>query len=239
MADAAASVLTEEPFEGVLRLLLNRPERRNAVDRGVVAALLDAVEATDARALVLASSTAGTFCAGADIGLEDAERAEVSDLLYSLYERMVALPAPIVAAIDGHAVGAGAQLGIAADLRVGSPRASIRFPGPGHGLAVGAWGLPSLVGRGRALDLCLTMRAVDAAEALRIGLLDRVAEAPEHAALELAAGFAALEAGAVGRVKELVVETCRHPAALRAERRRNRQAWSGSLAGLAGEGRGG
>ena len=66
------------------------------------------------------------------------------------------------------------------------PDRPIRFAGPGHGLAVGAWGLGSLVGRGRAIDLCLSMREVSADEAAAIGLVDRVADDPDAAALELA-----------------------------------------------------
>src|SRR3954467_6370006 len=90
----------------------------------------------------------------------DPERAAVSALLYALYGRMTSSDAIIVAALGGAAVGGGAQLAIAADLRVASPGAHVRIAGPGHGLAVAAWGLPSLVGRGRAVDLCLTMRHV-------------------------------------------------------------------------------
>ena len=73
---------------------------------------------------------------------------------------MLASPVIIIASIHGAAVGAGAQLAVASDLRIGSPPARFRFAGPGHGLAVGAWGLPSLVGRGRAAEICLSMRWV-------------------------------------------------------------------------------
>ena len=89
---------------------------------------------------------------------------------------MTGRAAIVVAALDGAAVGGGAQLAIAADLRVAAPAAFLQLAGPGHGLAVGAWGLPSLVGRGRALDLCLSMRPVEREEALAIGLVDRVAD---------------------------------------------------------------
>src|SRR5919108_254958 len=82
--------------------------------------------------------------------------------------------------------GAGAQLAVAADLRVASPGARIQVAGPGHGLAVAAWSLPSLIGRGRAMDLCLTMRPVGAEEALRIGLVDRLEDDAAAAGLALA-----------------------------------------------------
>src|SRR3712207_7270247 len=99
---------------------------------------------------------------------------------------MVRLPVPIVVAIEGPAVGAGMQLAVAGDLRVAGPQTKLCVAGPGHGLAVAAWGLPSLVGRGRALDLCLTMRTVGAEEALAIGLVDRIEQDAGEAAVKLA-----------------------------------------------------
>jgi enoyl-CoA hydratase len=225
-------LLTDRPAKDVLRLRLNRPDRLNAVNMPLVSALLSALDRLDARAVVLGSSSARAFCSGADLDLEDRERAEVSDLLYELYEKMVRLPIPIVVAIDGHAVGAGIQLAVAGDLRVAGPQAKLRAAGPGHGLAVAAWGLPSLVGRGRALDLCLTMRAVGPEEAMAMGLVDRVEEDPGAAAVDLAAGLALLDPAAVSRVKRLVAESSGCLAALREERLGNRAAWSGSVEAL-------
>jgi enoyl-CoA hydratase len=227
-----APLLTEEPAVGVLRLALNRPEKRNAVDRAMVEALLAALRGVDAGCVVLGSVAAEAFCAGADLDLPDAERAAVSDLLYELYERMLDLPAPIVCALAGPAIGAGAQLALAADVRVAGPTARLRFPGPGHGLAVGAWGLPGLIGRGRAMELCLTMREVEAREAHAIGLVDRLADDPASAALELAAGIAALDRSAAARVKRVTYAATDGRAALQAERRANRETWTGSVKGL-------
>ena len=230
--DDTGELLADRPLDGVLRLRLNRPERLNAVDMSMVDSLLAAFDAVDARAVVLGSTTSRAFCSGADLDLEDKERARVSDKLYELYEKMVRLPVPIVAAIEGHAVGAGAQLAVAADLRVAGPEAKIRVAGPGHGLAVAAWGLPSLVGRGRAMDLCLTMRAIDAQEALSMGLVDRVEEDPGEAAARLASSFARLDPAAAGRVKRVVVGASGCLEALREERSGNRESWSGSVAAL-------
>jgi enoyl-CoA hydratase/carnithine racemase len=181
---------------------------------------------------VLGSSEPGSFSGGADLDLEDGERAELSDQLYRLYQRMLLSPAPIVAAIEGAAVGGGAQLALACDIRIGSPSARLRFVGPGHGLAIGSWGLPSLVGRGRAIELCLSMRPVDAEEALKLGLLDRVEEDPSAAALELATGFLELDADAVTRVKSVVRTASGVLAALEEERRGNLESWSGAVARL-------
>jgi enoyl-CoA hydratase len=218
--------------DGVHAVWLDRPEKRNALDADSVSELIAAFADDSARAFVLASSDPRSFCAGADLTLPDAERAEVSDRLYELYGHMVGTRAPIVAVVDGPAVGGGAQLAIAADLRVAGPQASFRFAGPGHGLAVGSWALPSLVGRGRATDLCLTMRPVAAEEALAIGLVDRIDEDPTEAALVLAAGISMLDGDAAARVKRVVTEAGGLLAALERERSENRAAWSGSVEGL-------
>lgn len=225
-------LLIDRPVAGVLRLRLNRPDQLNAINTSLVNALNVTFDNVDARAVVLGSSTPIAFCSGADLDLEDTERARVSDLLYELYEKMVKLPIPIVMALNGHAVGAGIQLAVAGDLRVAGPEMKMRVSGPGHGLAVAAWGLPSLVGRGRALDLCLTMRAVGAEEALAMGLVDRVEQDPGGVALDLASEFARLDPGAVSRVKSVVTEVSGTFDALREERSGNHETWSGSVAAL-------
>ena len=80
-------VRRDRPAPGVLRLRLDRPERRNALDRPVLEMLLDAFAAPEAPVVLLGSTSREAFCAGADLTLEDAERAAVSDLLYELYGR--------------------------------------------------------------------------------------------------------------------------------------------------------
>jgi enoyl-CoA hydratase/carnithine racemase len=226
------SLRIDRSLPDVLVLRLDRPAQRNAINRDMVEALLAAFTTVSERAVVLGSTDPSAFCAGADLTLADAERAAVSDLLYEVYARMIGLDAPIVVAVGGHAVGGGAQLALAGDLRIGTPATRIRFPGPGHGLAVGAWGLPSLVGRGRALDLCLTMRPVDAAEAMAIGLLDRVVDDADAAAMELATTLAGLDPAAVRRTKTLVRDASGLAGALAKEQAGNQAAWSGSTAGL-------
>jgi enoyl-CoA hydratase len=228
---APATLQVQARAHGVLALWLDRPQARNALDATLVAALHEAFQNSRARAFVLGSTDSRCFCAGADLRLPDAERAAVSEQLYELYRAMVLAPAPIVAAVQGPAVGGGAQLALAADLRVGSPTASFRFPGPGHGLSVGAWGLPSVVGRGRTIDLCLTMRTVGAEEAAGIGLLDRVDEDPSEAALALADSLARLDPAAAARVKAITRSACGLLDALEQERAGN-ASWSGSVEGL-------
>ena len=221
-------MLADRPQDGVLRLRLNRPDRHNAIDAALLAALDGALERPDARAVVIGSAAGDRFCAGADLSVPDAERARVSAGLYRLYRRMLALDIPLIAALSGPAVGGGAQLAIACDLRVAAPGAWLRFVGPAHGLAVGAWGLPSLVGRGRAIDLCLTGRRVGAEEALAIGLVDRVAAEAEAAALELAAQLAGLDGPAVARVKGVIARAtaCEPALALEAD---GNDAWAGAV----------
>jgi enoyl-CoA hydratase/carnithine racemase len=222
-------VRRDRPASGVLRLRLDRPERRNALDRPVLEALLDAFAAPEEPVVLVGSTSPVAFCAGVDLRLADDERAAVSDLLYELYGRMTACDAIVVAALDGPAVGGGAQLAIAADLRVASPGARLQVAGPGHGLAVAAWALPSLVGRGRAMDLCLTMRPVGAEEALRIGLVDRLADDAAAAGLALATELAVLDPAAAARVKRVAWASARALDALDDERAGNRTAWSGSM----------
>jgi enoyl-CoA hydratase/carnithine racemase len=221
-------LLVDHPQPGVARLLLDRPERHNALDRALVQALHTAVEAQREHVIVLGSSGSGRFCGGADTSLDDAERAWVSEALYGLYARILELPRPVLAALDGPAIGGGLQLAISCDMRVAAPGAWLAARGPGHGLAVAAWGLPTLVGRSRALDICLTGRRVDAEEALAIGLVDRVTDDPATTAVELAAGFAALDEAAVARVKALVGKG-EGPASALAEEAAGNRGWSGTL----------
>ena len=219
----------DEPADGVLRLRLDRPEVRNAANRELVTALIEELGgAQEVGAIVLGSTDPRAFCSGLDLSLPPEERVEVSDLLYELYDRMLAAP-PIVAAIGGAAVGGGAQLAIASDLRVAGPGATVRFVGPGHGLSAGAWGLPSLIGRGRAIDLCLTMRGVDVEEAVLIGLVDRLTDNPDALAVELAAAIAGLDRSAAARVKRIAAGGAGLLEVLRSERRDNLASWSGDV----------
>jgi len=226
VADQEPVRIVDHP-SGYRTLLMDRPAVRNAIDSALVHALTKGILSAPGPVVVLGSTDSTAFSSGADLKLEDPERAAVSESLYALYQEMTATPTILVAAASGHAIGGGAQLLIASDLRFGSAGLTIRFPGPGHGLAVGAWGLPSLVGRGKAMDLCLSMRAVGAQEALAIGLIDRLVEDPLAEAQHYAAMVCALDRGAVETVKR-VVRITSADAALAEERTRN-SAWSGAI----------
>ncbi|MGH2873571.1 MAG: enoyl-CoA hydratase/isomerase family protein, partial [Solirubrobacteraceae bacterium] len=116
--ESSSPLLVEQGAAGELTICLNRPARKNALDLETVQALRATLAGAQAPVVVLASSSAGIFSAGADVRIDDGERAEVSRSLYALYEEMLAAPAPIVAALDGAAVGGGAQLAVACDLRI-------------------------------------------------------------------------------------------------------------------------
>ena len=224
------NVLAERGGAGYLRLLLSRPDQRNALVPGMVVALTEAMRADGDAVVVLGSTDPRVFCAGADLSLPMADRATVSDLLYECYEHMITRPGPVIAVVSGPAVGGGAQLATAADLRIAGPGARLRWAGPaGAGLAVGAWILPDLIGRGAALDICMTGRWVDAAEALAVGLLHRIEDDPDQAAADLAEELAARGPLGPGRIKA-VAATGGLLDRLRAERSTNRAAFDQALA---------
>jgi enoyl-CoA hydratase/carnithine racemase len=222
-----AQLLVEDRPAGYRWLRLARPQRRNALDPGLLTAVRDALAAEPGAPVLLGSTDPQVFCAGADLTISDAERAVVSDLVYDCCETIVTRPGPVIAVITGAAVGGGAQLAAASDLRIAGPGARLRWIGPqkppGLDLAVGAWLLPDLVGRGAALDITLTGRWVEAAEALALGLVNRVTDDPEGAAEQLAADLAARGSGAGVKA---VMAAGGLPDRLRAEREVNRAAWA-------------
>lgn len=210
-----------------LRVRLDAPARRNALTLSTVEHLHQVLEEEPGRTLVLGSAAPGIFSSGADLDVDDATRARLSDLLYACYELMVTRPGIVIAVVEGAAVGGGAQLTTAADLRTASSAARWRWVGPGHGLAVGSWVLPSLVGRARALDLTLTSRWLHADEAVTAGLVTRLDEDPWQAAVELDRRLGDADHAALARVKQ-VATAGQLLDRLRAEREGNRTSWSGA-----------
>ena len=217
-------LLVEHSPAGYRWLRLDRPERRNALDVGLIVAVRDALTEEPAAPVLLGSTDPRVFCAGADLTITDAERATISDLIYDCCETMITRPGPVIAVVTGAAVGGGAQLAAASDLRIAGPGARLRWIGPpGPDLAVGAWLLPDLAGRAAALDLVLTGRWVEAAEALALGLVNRVEDEPERAAEQIAVALAARGAGAAVKAVMAVGGLLDR---LRAEREANRSAWA-------------
>ncbi len=215
---------------GYRRLLLARPERRNALDLGLAHALRDAFRQDETTPVIIGSADPAVFCAGADLNIPDADRATVSDLLYECYEIMITRPGPVIAVVSGPAVGGGAQLAAAADLRIAGPAARLRWIGPaGRGLAVGAWVLSDLVGRGTAMELAMTGRWVEAAEALAMGLVNRVDDDPGQVAAAIAGELAAQDPRASAKVKSVTAAGGLLDR-LHAERQANRSAWTQAMA---------
>ncbi|MBI3369853.1 MAG: crotonase/enoyl-CoA hydratase family protein [Burkholderiales bacterium] len=196
------SILVSNPAPGITSIVIDRPEHRNAVDAATAAALLAAFEAFDrdpAMAVAVFSGSGGTFCAGADLkAVASGELAPIrEDGPGPMGPTRLQLSKPVIAAVEGHAVAGGLELAIWADMRVAAQGARFgvycrRFGVPLVDL--GTIRLPRLIGHGRAMDMILTGRTVDADEALRFGLVDRVVPdgSALAAALELAEQLAKL-----------------------------------------------
>ena len=159
---------------------LHRPERRNAIDLATIDALheLCAELEADPRTLIL-TGAGGDFAAGADIAQLRERRADDArrGINATAFLRVAELPMPVIAALDGYALGGGAELAYAADIRIAT--ASLRIGNPETGLgilaAAGAtWRLPEIVGHARAADLLLTGRALGADDALAWGLISAI-----------------------------------------------------------------
>lgn len=186
---------TEAP--GVMVVTMDRPPA-NALGipllDGMHAAIDAAEQSGDVKVMVVTSARDGFFAAGADIKHMSTIDADsflaYGDKMRAVNDRLAASPWLSIAAVDGLALGGGLELAMACTLRVAGPRAKLGLPEVKLGLIPGAGGtqrLTQLVGRGRALDIMLSARQVEAEEALRIGLVDRlVASDVLAAALELA-----------------------------------------------------
>jgi len=200
--------------QGVAILRLCRSEARNAIDTQMLVEMLEhlAVARSDeaVRVLVISSSDQMGLSAGADIKEQLDEQGKVRrmQLFADLYDAIVGFPKPTVAACHGDAVGGGAEIAIACDMRVGGANLRMRFPGAALGVPVGPARLVTLCGLAAAKYLLLSSRTVGADEALRLGLVNRVAPAAatEEAALELAAGVAAHPPDAVAHLKRMLHE---------------------------------
>ena len=188
----------------VVTVVIDRPERRNAVDRAIADALREAFErfdADDALSIAVLWGAGGTFCAGADLSAlnDDARRNEIhadGSGPGPMGPTRLVLNKPVIAAIAGHAVAGGLELAAWCDLRIVEENAVLGVFCRRVGVPLidgGTIRLPRLIGMSRALDLILTGRAVDAHEALAIGLANRIApqgtsrDVAEALACELAA----------------------------------------------------
>src|SRR5579859_6651785 len=176
-----------EKQNGVCTLTLNRPQIRNAVDAQTMIALGNAVrvcdEQGDTRVIVI-TGTGGAFSSGADIaaalqpGITPADAVRTLAVAYAPTLKAIrACPWPVIAAVDGMAAGIGCDLALACDIRLASERAAFAELFIRVGLVPdggGTYLLPRLVGLGKALEMMFTGETVDAQEALRLGLANKV-----------------------------------------------------------------
>jgi len=175
--------------EGALRtIVLDRPERRNALTRDGLTQLQELIDASEAAVLYL-TGAGEAFCAGADLDtvetLSESEAVAFARTGQRVARALAEYDGAVVAGVDGAARGGGVELAVACDLRVATPEATFAESGVELGL-FGAWGgtarLPAIVGQGHALDLALSGRVIDAEEALSIGLVSRVVDEPRRVA---------------------------------------------------------
>ena len=190
--------------QGPVRVLtMNRPEKRNALNSELTQGLLDALRAADADesvgAIVLTGAGQG-FCAGADLtefkdlqaGVAAENRAELTMQLHLVFSK---ISKPVVSAVNGHAMGGGAGLAIAADLAVMADNAKIGYPEAKHGIvaAIVMANLVRQVGRKAAFELVSLGEPVDAQRALQLGMVNRVC--PTSDVLSVSVGLAEKLAG--------------------------------------------
>jgi enoyl-CoA hydratase len=165
-------------------ITLNRPEALNALSFALIRDLgrvFDEVAASDARALLITGAGSKAFCAGADIKeltgrslMAQRQGAEIGQATFAKLDR---LPMPSVAIINGYAFGGGVELALSCTLRIAIRNAKMGLPEVKLGLIPGYGGtqrLPRVIGEARALDMIMTGRTIDAEEAYRIGLVNRL-----------------------------------------------------------------
>jgi enoyl-CoA hydratase len=167
-------------------LTLDRPAALNALSFELLhdlAAALDTVADSDARAVLITGAGERAFCAGADIteliGRSLHASREGAAFGQAIFSKLAALPIPSIALINGFAFGGGLELALACDFRIAAPGSRLGLPEIKLGLIPGYGGtqrLPRLIGEARALELILTGRTVTAEEALAIGLVNRLAD---------------------------------------------------------------
>jgi enoyl-CoA hydratase len=207
---------------------IDRTERRNALDSEHCDQLRSALDEHRDLLAVVVTGAGTAFCAGADLGTRFSDGGgRGADTFRPAFElvldTVVDYPAPVIAAIHGPAIGAGMQLAVACDIRVAGPDARLAIPGGRLGILLSPTNITRLgvlVGQGAARDFLLTGRSVDAQEAVGVGLVQRLADDPLHAARELAqeiAGLAPLTVRGHKRALNLVAAAAGVGAGARAE----------------------
>lgn len=179
-----ADILVEQRPDGVAVVTINRPERLNAFSRVTRSELRHALQALDGQsaigAIVLTGAGARAFAAGQDLAEAqqfDADRAKQwIDEWGALYDAMLSLTKPCIAAVNGYAVGAGFQVALMCDLRIAAEHARFGMPEVDDAIPciTGTWSLYNLIGHAHTADLILSGRMLSAEEALDWGIVARV-----------------------------------------------------------------
>ncbi len=239
----SAKILYHKQAEFPIGILtFNRPERRNALDSEAMSLFADQIHALrdePLSTLIITGAGDTAFCSGGDLAdLASRRAAEDAEAMITLMgDALIALenlPYPVIAAINGYALGGGSEISLACDLRILGANARLGFVQAKRGLTPG-WGagqrLLRLVGYARALDLLLNATVLSAEDALALGLANRVAPAGEalHVALEWAAQVAALDPAVIRSLKALLRAGLVQPyeQALQTERNLFPQLWTG------------
>ena len=217
------ALVLKESIDRVAVLTITRPDKRNALNGATRAALIAALEeirsSDDIRVVVITGAGDKAFIAGADIG-EFEGRTPVDQFRVmkaaSVFDIVEAFPKPIIAMINGFALGGGCELAMACDFRIAADSAKLGQPEVNLGIIPGGGGtqrLPRLVGSGNAYKLLYTGELIDAAEALRIGLVDEVVPATQlrERVLTLAATIGEKSPVALQLIKEAVRASLRTP----------------------------
>jgi len=183
---------------GLARMTVNRPEKRNALNRAARLEMLEALEDTirdpEVKVLILSGAGGKSFVAGSDLNelarMNPLEMEHFSaTLAQQLYHRFEQMEKPVIAMIDGLCLGGGLELALACDIRIASESSRFGQPEIFLGFMPGSGGtqrLPKLVGLGKAKELVFTGKLIDAPEALRIGLINQIAPVDQLEAVVLA-----------------------------------------------------
>lgn len=202
--------------EKVATVTLDRPEKRNALSIAVRNEIDDCFARLEEDAnvsVVILASNGPVFCAGFDLkefGSSDAEqRIAFSDSSERYHKRIIEFSKPLVAAVQGPAMGGGFDLAVMCDIRIVTPGATFAHPEIKFGAPVLFGPLKEIIGGGLARDLCLTGRKIDAEEAYRIGLVSRIVDADELSStcLETANSIAEAPVGTLKLVKKQIVDS--------------------------------
>lgn len=196
MSESFKTITLETDDNGITTVTINRPQKLNALNDEVLNELADVFKDIqideDISAIVVKGAGDKAFVAGADIkelrNLDDRSGRMASQKGQQIFQLIEDTRKPVVAAVNGYALGGGAELAMACHLRIAGENAVFGLPEVGLGLIPGYGGtqrLPGIIGKARALEMILTGKQVKAEEALQLGLVNKVSPNPVEASKEL------------------------------------------------------